>query len=157
MNFSENDLSTSTIVVRRMCEFAGAEYRPDGFALGQVADLLTRCEYSVDPDGLLRLVQRGRVILDGDLWPDKAVHQALGNLEAARKWAVNSTVHRMKKSAARLALEESGDAKLKADVAKLPLGDMLLWLTECDQRGLRESLLEAVLTKCRSIGADLDD
>lgn len=150
--------ANSTEMVIGMCLHAGIDHEPGGFTLGQVVALLRACEYDVDADYLLWLVKRGRVVpLDGDRWLDAHVHQATAHAEASRRWAVGSTLHRLKKSAARLAVEEHGDEQLRLDVAERPLKELLLLLTATDSRGLREALLEATLTKCSVAEIDIEN
>lgn len=155
--FDEPQTTSANRTVAYLCRHAGMERPEAGFTLQGVVDLLTACEYQCNPDDLLRLVDRGRVNLADGCWCDAAIHQAIVHLEGSRRWLPGSKVHRMKKSAARLALEEQGDHKLRADVAERPLRELLLLLTETENRGIREGWLEAVTAKLALLEVNLDD
>lgn len=150
--------ATSTDFVRRLCDAVEYEYRPEGFTLWQVSALLSKAEYVATPDDLSRLVQRGRVSLDfGEPWGDFQIHQAAANLEAGRRWLFGSKLHRLKKSTARVTLEENGDHELRKDAAKYPIRELLLFLTEAEQRPIREAFLETVMLKLQELDINPDD
>lgn len=103
-------------------------------------------EYAVDEAQLADLVYRGIVTAPEDgLWNPAAVVQAGAMLEARRQFAVTPSLHDPKKNTVWLDYESAAAAdnldEFLQGKPRLDLRHLLILMTECDTRELREKLL----------------
>ena len=146
----------SAVLVEQLCRHAGVPVA-ETFSLAEVADLLRRCEYDIDADLITALLGYGRIpspARSGE-WEQTHVHALAAFLEGHRLWAAGSEVHRAKKSAARREIESIIAVGGEVPGGGMGLLGMLVVMAQSDHREIRESYLEVILHRLRSLGVDL--
>lgn len=138
----------SEAVVRAMAAATDQEFR-ESWTLTEAANFLRSCDYACTPGILMRLVSREYVSDPRGDWRPQHVHCAAAALESRRRWQPTPSRHDAKKSAARLQIETARKEGIDVfnDLDATTLEDLLIQLTQTDQRQIREVLYEAVREK----------
>lgn len=116
----------------------------------EVVELLDRLDYDCTPRTLEQFIERGYISDPGDCWDCVAVYCLLGGLESRRRWKPTPSKHDLKKSGARLEIEKlqaEGIDPPVVDLDRTTVEDLLIQLTQCDQRAIREVIFEALKLK----------
>lgn len=107
-------------------------------------------EFAIDEERLSRLGELGQ-LPSVSQWDARDIIAAAGCLEGRRQWRTTPSIHDAKKHATRLAVEQTltanpvdGFRALLDQMRGLDLELALILLAECDNRELRERLLNNV-------------
>jgi hypothetical protein len=114
------------------------------------AELVSRHDYVCTPGTISEFIRKGYFgPQDPDALTPVEVYCLLGALESRRRWKPTPSRHDAKKSGARLAIEqtEMQGASAINDLDQHTVEDLLLQLTGCDNRAVRECLYEALRLK----------
>ena len=136
----------------------------DAFALGVVmreswpvdatVDFLRRLDYDVTPNTLAEF-ERKHYFAPADASEMTAVeiYCLMAALEARRRWKPTPSQHDAKKSGARLAIEQLQAQGIPPvnDLDNHTLEDLLLQLTGCPDRAIRECIYETLVLKLKGL------
>lgn len=120
-------------------------YSPD-----QAAELAARLEFDAKPGTVAEFVRKGYLkATDPAALTPQEVYQFIGGLDRRRRWKAAPSQHDLKKSNIRLHVEQGQAAGLAPfhDLAAHSIEDLLLQLTESDERWFREVVHEALKLK----------
>lgn len=143
------DPSMASELLEGLCSQCNLPMR-EAWSHAQAAELFTALEYQATPGTIAEFVRKGYIAPD-----DPAALSVLdmfgllGALERRRRWKAAPSRHDLKKSAARLHVEE-GRAIGQDPIPTLgqhSVEDLLIQLTEADSRPLRECVYEALHLK----------
>ena len=149
------DETLATKTVTELCDHAGVPFA-EPFSLAEVVAILRACEYAVDADLITGLLAHNRIPAPpGGQWDAPHFHVLTAFLEGHRLWMPGSTLHRRKKSAARLELEQLQAAGESMPGAVHGVLGLLTLLVQANHRDEREAAFELVLHRLRSLGVDL--
>ena len=118
----------------------------------EAIELLTKLDYAVSKRTLEEFIERKYISDPGDAWDCVAVYCLMGALESRRRYKSADRRHDFKKTGIRLEIErlraEGIDPPIH-DIDDITLEDLLLQITQCDQRAIREALYETLREKLR--------
>lgn len=135
---------------RVVADFADAHGLPVPTTPGEAVELARACGYDCTPGTVAEFVRKGYVSDPGGVADAVWVYCFIAALEARRRWKPTPCVHDPKKSGTRLLIEQmrnAGVAEPLNDIDRYTVEDLLLQLTNCDNRAVREALYEAVKAK----------
>ncbi len=136
-------------VIEQFCVEAGVPF-VESFTSAQAAELATRHDYACTVGTILELQRKGYISAqDTEALSPADVYCLLGALEARRRWKPAPSRHDSKKSGIRLQIEAAqahGEQPIH-DLDSHTVEDLLLQLTQTDNRTLREILYETLRLK----------
>jgi hypothetical protein len=131
---------------RRLAESVGMlardEYTAAGCAAGHAVGV------HLHPPHLTEFAEKGYMLDHGETWDGKSVYCLLAALESRRRWKPTPSRHDVKKSGARLQIEQAQAAGVPIlELEQYTVEDLLIWLTGSDSRAERECLYEIARLK----------
>lgn len=124
--------------------------RKDSYLTSEVCDVLTRAGYAVSPGTLAEFTRKKYIAEFAHEWTVVAIYCLCGALEARRRWLPTPSLHDMKKSGARLQIEQlraEGVNPPIVDPDRHTVEDLLIQMAQNDNRMERECLYEVLRLK----------
>jgi hypothetical protein len=116
----------------------------DQFTPTEVVEILAKQDYAIGPATIPEFIRKGYIPDPGPTWSRVDLFLFMANLECRRRWAPMPSVHDVKKSPYRRAIERARAEGRPPLSVETTIEDTLLLLVECDDRGRREELYEVL-------------
>lgn len=145
------DPDVSAKCVANIAALAGLD-AAESYTARQVVQMMRAAGYACTLNTLREFISKRYISppTDMDAWDSVYVWTLANALESRRRWQPTPNPrHDVKKSVARLEIERqvaAGEPAI-ADIDQYTVEDLLIQLVNCDQRGIREALYEAVKLK----------
>ena len=145
------DPDHAKMLLNALCEGIGFEVK-DEYEPVEVATLMRHAGFAVTPATIPEFVRKGYIAepLDPGAWDASAIYTLCAALASRRRFLPTPCVHDARKSGFRLQLETiiaGGQYPPINDLDQHSIEDLLIQLTECDDRPTREILYETLRLK----------